>query len=163
MWTVAGSWRLEIKEWVHDSFCEAERHAETAIGPGCRRQKSVTILACERSFNPEGEQSFTEGNGDMDEGVFRSRRHGDSGLVPSELSIGETERGGHRFRKWTLVPLLLGCALFVGACADDSTTDNNHHRKHRHGSGHEREQMETVDRSDNSSNSSPAPSLAPGW
>jgi hypothetical protein len=101
----------------------------------------------------------------MYECVFRTRRHGDSELVPSELSIGETERGGQstRFRKWILVPLLLGCALLNGACADDSTADNNSHRKHRHGSGHGREQMETVDRSDNSSNSSSTPAPTPGW
>jgi hypothetical protein len=51
--------------------------------------------------------------------------------------------------------LLLGCALFAGACADDSTADNTQHR-HRHGSGHGRDQSETNDRSNNPS---PTPAL----
>jgi len=94
----------------------------------------------------------------MHECVFRSGRHGVSQLVPSELSISGIQRGrrSSRFRKGKLVLLLLGCALFNYACADDSTADNTQHRQHRH--GHGREQSETVDRSDNSS-----PTPAPGW
>ncbi len=99
----------------------------------------------------------------MYECVFRSRRHGDSELVPSELSISGIQRAHPSgcFRKGKLVLLLLGCALFNYACADDSTADNTQHRKHRHGNGHGRDQSETLDRSDNSSNSSPTP--VPGW
>jgi hypothetical protein len=101
----------------------------------------------------------------MYECVVHSRRHGDSGLVASELSISGIQHGRRktRFRKWTVVALLLGSALFNGGCADDSTADNTHHRKHRHGSGPGREQSETVDRSGDSSNSSPAPAPTPGW
>jgi hypothetical protein len=97
----------------------------------------------------------------MYEGVFRSRRHSDSGLVPSELSIGEIprRRQPRHFRPGKLVILFLGFALC--ACADDSTADNNHHGRHRHGSGHGREQSETVDRSGDSSHSTPTPAL--GW
>jgi hypothetical protein len=96
----------------------------------------------------------------MYEYVFRSRRLGDSQLVPSELSIIGIQRGrqSSRFRKGKSVLLLLGCALC--ACAEDSTADNTQHRKHRHGSGHGREQSETVDRSNNSS---PTPAPTPGW
>lgn len=47
--------------------------------------------------------------------------------------------------------LLLCCALFATACADDSTADNTQHR-HRHG----RDQSETNDRSNNPS---PTPAL----
>jgi hypothetical protein len=131
--------------------------------PDWRPQKIVTIPARERSFIREGEQSLTEGNVDMYEGVFRSRRHGDSGLVAAEFSVGDRQRGRRsgRFRERKLVLLLLGGALC--ACADDSTADNSNHHKHRHGNGHGREQVETVDRSGDSNNSSPAPAPTPGW
>jgi hypothetical protein len=126
-------------------------------------QKVVTILDCGRSFIPEGEQSVTEGNVDMYECVFRTRRHGDSGLVAAEFSVGDrqSERRSGRFRERKLVLLLLGGALC--ACASDSTADNSHHHKHRHGNGHGREQVETVDRSGDSSNSNPTPAPTPGW
>jgi hypothetical protein len=98
----------------------------------------------------------------MYERVFRSQRYGDSGLVSSKLSIEGRQPGPHStpFRRGKLVLALLGCAFLNGACADDST-DNTQHRKHRHGSGHGREQVETVDRSRDSNNSSPTP--APAW
>jgi hypothetical protein len=68
-------------------------------------------------------------------------------------------RGAYCLGKRKFGLLLLGCALFFGACAnDDSSADNSRHRHHRHGGGHSREQMETVDRS---SNPSPTPAL--GW
>jgi hypothetical protein len=107
--------------------------------------------------------SFTEDNLIMYECVFHSWRLGDSRLVPSELSINKVPHGcrSNRFSKGKLVLVLVGCALFNGACADDSTADNTSHRKHRHGSGHGREQSETVDRSGDSSNSTPA--STPGW
>jgi hypothetical protein len=163
MWTVAGSWRFEIKKWVsHDSFCEA-KGTQKFYRPDCRTQKVVTILARERSFIREGEQSFTEGNVDMYEGVFCSRRRDDSELVATEFSVGDRQHGRRsgRFRERKLALLLLGGALC--ACADDSTADNSNHHKHRHGNGHGREQVETVDRSGDSNNSSPAPASTPGW
>ena len=78
----------------------------------------------------------------------------------SKLSIGRRQRGqdASGFGKWKLILLLLGCALIVGACADDSTADNTQQRHHRHGSGHGRDQSETVDRSNN-----PSPTPALGW
>jgi len=48
--------------------------------------------------------------------------------------------------------LLLGCALFFGACANDSTDEHPQHRHHRHS----HDQSETNDRSDNPS---PTPGL----
>jgi hypothetical protein len=87
-------------------------------------------------------------------------RRGDSGLVAPELSIDGTQRGDgpNHFRKWKLVLVLLGCALFCSACADDSTADNTQQRHHRRGNGHGRDQTETVDRSNN-----PSPTPALGW
>ena len=131
---------------------------------GARFERVVTILGCRRSFISErpgsecDRSSFTEDNFDMYECVSRSQRHGDEGLVASELSISALQRGRQpgRFREGKLVLLLLGCALC--ACADDSTANSSRHRQHRHGGGHGREPSETVDRSDNSS---PAP--APRW
>jgi hypothetical protein len=125
-------------------------------------QEVVTIAGRERSFIWKRGLSSTEGNFNMYECVVRSRPHGDSGLVASELSIGGKQQGRRkaRFRKWTVVALLLGGAVFNGGCADDSTADNTRHRNHRHGSGHGREQMETVDRS---GDSSPTPAPTPGW
>jgi hypothetical protein len=97
----------------------------------------------------------------MYECVFRSRRDGDSGVVPSELSIGAIQRRRHprHFRRGKWVLFFLGFALC--ACAGDSTADNNHHRRHRHGSEDGREKSETVDRSSDSSHSTPTPAL--GW
>jgi hypothetical protein len=114
-------------------------------------------------ITPEGEQSLTGGNVDMYECVFRTRRHGDSGLVAAEFSVGgrQRERRSGRFRERKLVLLLLGGALC--ACANDSTADNSNHHKHRHGNGHGREHVETVDRSGDSSNSNPTPAPTPGW
>jgi hypothetical protein len=86
----------------------------------------------------------------MDECVYCRPPCGDSGLVASKLSISGT--------KWKFVLFLLGCGLFVSACAKDSTDDNGgSHRHHRHGNGHGREQTETIDRSDN-----PIPTPSPG-
>jgi hypothetical protein len=51
-----------------------------------------------------------------------------------------------------LILLLFGCALFAGACANDSTDDHPQHRHHRHG----HDQTETNERSDNPS---PTPAL----
>jgi hypothetical protein len=87
-------------------------------------------------------------------------RRGDSGLVASGVPISSTERcpRARDFTKWKFILLLLGCGLFLGACANDSTDDSTEHRHHRHGNGHGREQMETVDRSD-----SPSPTPALGW
>jgi hypothetical protein len=96
----------------------------------------------------------------MYEGVFRSRRHSDLGLVAADLSVGERQRG--RVWKRKLVLFLLGGALC--SCANDSTSDDSNHHKHRHGNGHAREQVvETVDRPGDSSNSSPTPAPTPGW
>jgi hypothetical protein len=122
---------------------------------GARFERVVTILGRRRSFIQNGkgskgdQSSFTEDNFDMYECVFRSRRHGDEGLVASELSISALQRGrqSRRFREGKLVLLLLGCALC--ACADDSTANSTRHRQHRHGGGHGRQQSETVDRSGN--------------
>jgi hypothetical protein len=97
----------------------------------------------------------------MYENVPYSQRRGDSRLVASEPAVSEMR---HRRRarchgKWKFGLLLLGCALFCGACAnDDSSADNSQHRHHRHGNGNGREQMETVDRSNN-----PSPTPALGW
>jgi hypothetical protein len=97
----------------------------------------------------------------MDECVYCRLRRGDSGLVASKLPIsgtGRCDRGSHG-TKWKFVLLLLGCGLFVSGCAHDSGDDSGGaHRHHRHGDGHAREKMETVDRSDSSS---PTPAL--GW
>jgi hypothetical protein len=96
----------------------------------------------------------------MDECVFYRPHRGDSGLVASEPSISGTE-DCHRESpgtKWTFVLPLLACGLFVSACASDSADDNGPHRRHRHGDGRNREQMETIDRSD-----SPSPTPALGW
>jgi hypothetical protein len=56
--------------------------------------------------------------------------------------------------KFTAVILLLGCGLFATGCASDSDGANggSHHR--RHGGGHNRERMETVD-------DAPTPSPSP--
>jgi hypothetical protein len=148
--------------WLHEKNL-------SLIGRAVRAKKVVTIPGFGRSLFQKGQgseeerSSFTEDNFYMYECVFLSRRHGDSGLVPSEPSISGIQRAhrSSRFRKGKLVPLLLGCALFNGACADDSTTDNTQHHKHRHGSGHGRDQSETLHRSDSSSTSSPTPAL--GW
>lgn len=96
----------------------------------------------------------------MYECVYCPQRRGDSGLVASELSISRLQRGdgARRIGRWKHVLLLLGCALFAGACADDSTADKTEHRQHRHGNGRGREQTETVDRS-----SDPSPTPALGW
>jgi hypothetical protein len=53
-----------------------------------------------------------------------------------------------------LIILLLGCALFAGACANDSADDNSPRQHHRHGNG--RGQTETNNSSDNPS---PTPAL----
>jgi hypothetical protein len=96
----------------------------------------------------------------MYECVSCPRRRADSGLVASELSMGGIPRRRQpwRLRKGKLFLLILGCALFSGACANDSTAENTQHRHHRHGNGHGRDQTETVDRSDN-----PSPTPALGW
>ena len=98
----------------------------------------------------------------MDECVYCRPRRGDSGLVPSELSISGTERchRGKHGTKWKFVLLVFGCGLFFGACANDSADEDSGgaHRHHRHGNGHGREQTETIDRSDN-----PSPTPALGW
>src|ERR1700674_433226 len=96
----------------------------------------------------------------MYEWVYCPLRRGDSGLVAPEPSIGGIPRGDRlsHFRKWKLVLVLFGCALFCFACADDSTADNTEHRHHRHGNGHGRDQTESVDRSNN-----PSPTPALGW
>ena len=99
----------------------------------------------------------------MDECVYCRPRRGDSGLVASELSISGTERchRGSHGTKWKFVLLLLGCGLFVSACAHDSDDDSGGARRHhRRGNGHAREKMETLDRSDSPS---PSPTPTPGW
>jgi len=55
-----------------------------------------------------------------------------------------------------LILLLLGCALFTGACANDSADESSPRQHHRHGNGRGRGQTETNDRSDNPS---PTPAL----
>jgi hypothetical protein len=97
----------------------------------------------------------------MYETVLGPQRRGDSGLVASKSSVVRTQPGPRprRIRQWNIALLLLGCALFAGGCAhDDSADDNGPHRRHRHGDGRNREQMETIDRSD-----SPSPTPALGW
>jgi hypothetical protein len=96
----------------------------------------------------------------MYERVYCPQRRGDSGFVASEPSISARQGGhrGSRFAKWNLVLFFLGCVLFTGACANDSTDDNTQPRHHRHGNGHGRDQTETNDRSDN-----PSPTPALGW
>jgi hypothetical protein len=99
----------------------------------------------------------------MYERVYCRPRRGDSGVVASEVSIAP-RKARHRasdvsdFTKWKFILILLGCGLLAGACANDSTADNDQPRHHRHGNGHGRERMETDDRS---SNPSPTPAL--GW
>jgi hypothetical protein len=128
-----------------------------SAGPAARRKKNCNHPGLRAVIYFGGGTVNPGGKLNMYECVFRSRRHGDSGLVASELSISGIQRGRQSsgFRKGKFVLVLLGCALC--ACADDSTADNTH-RKHRHGSSHGREQMETVDRPNNSS---PPPAL--GW
>jgi len=89
--------------------------------------------------------------------VFFAR--GVSQLASLELSIAgmPVERQLRRLRQGSLLFLLLVCALFNCSCADDSTTDNQQHRQHRH--GHGRDQSATVDRWDNNVN--PQPNLNP--
>ena len=55
-----------------------------------------------------------------------------------------------------MVVVLLGCGLLVTGCAGDSDGTNKRPHHRRHGGGHNREVMETVDRSNN-----PAPSPSP--
>jgi len=55
-----------------------------------------------------------------------------------------------------LILLLFGCALFAGACANDSADDSSPHQHHRHGSGRGRGQTNT---NTNSENPSPTPAL----
>ena len=96
----------------------------------------------------------------MYEYVYCRPHRGDLGLVAFELPSNGPERchRGSHFTKWKSVLLLLSCGFFVGACANDSTDDNTPQRHHRHGNGHGRDQMESVDRSDN-----PSPTPALGW
>jgi hypothetical protein len=120
--------------------------------------KNFATIAGVRQFHPPGSLERET----MDECVYCRLRRGDSGLVPSELSISGMERCPRRSygAKWNTVLLLLGCGLFVSACAHDSADDDTGgaHRHHRHGDEHGREQTETIDRS---SNPSPTPAL--GW
>lgn len=90
----------------------------------------------------------------MHECVPGSECDGDSQLVRSEFSVKEdrNRRRSRRFSQGKLVLLLLGCALFNYACANDDDTPRQHRHQHRHGD----EQTETLDRS-NSSNPSPTP------
>jgi hypothetical protein len=127
-------------------------------------QKIVTVLGFGLSyFYRAGFQKamVIHGRLNMYECAFRTRRRDDPRLVSPEISFIRAQRGRQPscLRKGKLVLLLLGCALFIGACADDSGTDNTKHR-HRHGSGHGREQTETIDRSNSSS---PTPAPTPGW
>jgi hypothetical protein len=97
----------------------------------------------------------------MYERVYCRPRCGVSGLVASEIPIGREERrhyGSHFTKSKFIILLVLGCGLLIGGCANDSNDDTTEHRHHRRGSGHGRDQTETVDRSDN-----PSPTPALGW
>jgi hypothetical protein len=96
----------------------------------------------------------------MDECVVCRPHHGNSNLVAAKPPGGDRKRchPGGDFTKWKLVVLLLGAALLIGACANDSDNDTTQHRHHRHGNGHGRDQTESVDRSNN-----PSPTPALGW
>jgi hypothetical protein len=89
---------------------------------------------------PASKRTVTGKREIMDECLYCRPRRSDSRLV-------------------TFVLLLLGCGLFVSACANDSDDDSgDSHRRHRSGNGRNREHMETID---HSSNPSPTPAL--GW
>ncbi|HEY2140360.1 MAG TPA: hypothetical protein VGH00_09790 [Chthoniobacterales bacterium] len=95
----------------------------------------------------------------MYERVYYRPRGGDSELVASELPLGRAQQHHRRsIAKRKLLVLLLGNAFFLGACASDSADDTTPQHHRRRGSGHGRDQTETVDRSDN-----PSPTPALGW
>jgi hypothetical protein len=144
--------KVSIRSWLNNSWSRWLQDnlvfaAQTRLREKFRNHcgSSTVLLAEDRvQQNGHGEKGI------MDECVSCRPLRGDSGLVAPKLSICGT--------KWKFVLLLLGCGLFVSACAKDSTDDNGgSHRHHRHGNGHGRDQTETIDRSDN-----PIPTPSPG-